>query len=263
MGEAATGRARLVTETPASPSQRAALDRLRESGVLDQAKALLDAFRLPRPVSIVTRACSWGSGAFYRDDQITVCYGYLEDAIGNARNEQRPGWVSERSAMRGQFLDVFIHEGGHAVFEQFRTPLFGKEEDAADTFATYLILNLFPEEAPGLVAGVAYSYLLDAGARDFPELSSLQRRSPPNRAYGAAHSTPLQRMFNVVCLASGFDEARFREVVQRSDMPAWRARGCEEEYRQVANAFEALILPHVDMDMLRRSFPQAFPRAGR
>ncbi len=59
----------------------------------------------------------------------------------------------------------------------------------------------------------------------------------------------------MVCLASGFDPGRFRELRQRSDLPGWRANGCEDEYRQVANAFRALIGPHVDRARLDQAFP--------
>lgn len=219
----------VVNEPTSNANYKAALAKLLETGVLDKTKAFFESFRLPRPLRIITRECRWGSGAFYFDDTITVCYGYLEDAIANARNRKKPSWVSEDAAIRGQFLDVFIHEGGHAVFDQLRTPLFAKEEDAADTFASYAILNLFRSEAPQLVNGILYSYLVDAEVNDFREVPSLSARTLPSRQYGGAHSTPHQRLFNLVCLASGFDEALFRDVVARSDLPGWRSRGCDDE----------------------------------
>lgn len=252
------GQVSITHETASTAEHRAALETLRASGVMEPVRLFFEAFRLPRPLRIVTRACNWGSGAFYANDTVTVCYGYLVDAIANARNAEKPAWVDEAAAIRGQFLDVFIHEGGHAVFDQLRTPLFAKEEDAADTFASFVILNLFREEAPGLVNGILYSYLVDAEINDFREAPSLRSRAVPSRTYGGAHSTPLQRLYNLVCLASGFDEARFRDLVARSDMPTWRARGCEEEYKQIAHAFQMLIAPHVDLERLR----QAFPRSG-
>jgi hypothetical protein len=105
--------------------------------------------------------------------------------------------------------------------------------------------------------GVAYSYLVDAKARNFSDLPSLESRVVPSRAYGGAHSTPLQRMFSVVCHASGFDAAAYRDLVDRSELPHWRASGCEDEFRQIAFAFDRLLAPHLDRDALMQRFPQA------
>jgi hypothetical protein len=36
---------------------------------------------------------------------------------------------------------VTFHEVGHAAFDLFNVPIFGHEEDAADNFATFLMLQ--------------------------------------------------------------------------------------------------------------------------
>ena len=42
-----------------------------------------------------------------------------------------PAGVAPIDALIGPFLDVFLHEAGHAVFGALQIPLFGREEDAA------------------------------------------------------------------------------------------------------------------------------------
>jgi hypothetical protein len=247
----------IVHETPSEAIHRVALARLQASGVLEQTRRVVEAFKLPQPVTIRTRSCGGRGGAWYYENTVTVCYEYLHNAITAATARDRPAWVAEEPAVRGKFLDVFLHEFGHAVFEQLRTPFFGKEEDAADTFASFLVLNLFRSEAVGLVNGILYSYLLDANARDFGDVPTARPRWPAHRSYGNPHSVPLQRLYNLVCLASGFDEKAFEEVVARADLPGWRASGCEDEYKQNAHAFRTLIGPHVDAERLARAFPGA------
>jgi hypothetical protein len=60
--------------------------------------------------------------------------------------------------MIGPLLDVFLHEAGHATFRSLKVPLFGRNEDAADQFSTYLMLRFDKEEARRLILGSAYQY---------------------------------------------------------------------------------------------------------
>jgi hypothetical protein len=164
--------------------------------------------------------------------------------------------------MQGAIADVFLHEGAHALFEMFRTPLMGREEDAADMLATFAILNLYGEAAPDMIRGVAYSYLVDAQARTFSDLATLEARALPSRLYGGPHSTPLQRMYSVVCHAAGFQPETYRELVAMSELPNWRASGCVEEYGQIAHAFRTLLAPHLDPARLGALGPVAAGLAG-
>jgi hypothetical protein len=248
---------RIIHQPPTNPAHRAAFERIRGDATLEAARAFFAAFKLPKPLTLTTRSCSGRGGAWYYEGNVTVCYEYLQAAYDSAASAARPDWVSEGGAVRGQIADVFIHEGAHALFEMFGTPLMGREEDAADQFATFAILNLFGAEAPQMIRGVAYSYLVDAQARTFGDLPRLEARTVPSRAYGGAHSTPLQRMFSIVCHAAGFDEAAYRDLVAMSDLPHWRAGSCEDEYKQIAHAFRVLLLPQLDVGKLRAAFPNA------
>jgi hypothetical protein len=246
---------RVVHEAPDMVSHREALARLRASRVLEETRALFGAFKLPRPLTLRTRSCGGRGGAFYADDIVTVCYEYIDNAIQNATKPDRPAWIEPDAAIRGQLLDVFIHEGAHAVFDQLKVPFLGREEEAADGFATFAILHLFRAEAPSLIAGIAHSYLVDAGINDFSEIAGARPRWPNSRQYGAPHPHPLQRLYTVICLGSGFDAARFASLVEASDMPRWRSGSCAEEHMQAARAFSRLIAPHVDATRLDAAFP--------
>jgi hypothetical protein len=160
------------------------------------------------------------------------------------------GWVSERDAFVGPLVDVLLHEAGHAIFSYLGVPLFGREEDAADQLAAYLLLSLGRKQAPGLVAGITYVYLNEAGLKNFPVRKRWQFRRVDGQQQADAHSTPLQRLYNTVCLASGADTILFQDVLKRSALPVERAEGCKDEFQQVHNAFAKLIWPHVDLQVL-------------
>jgi putative metallopeptidase DUF4344 len=65
----------------------------------------------------------------------------FEAHIGILANERNPDGVTPADAAVGQFFWVTLHEAGHATFDILDVPIFGHEEDAADNFATYIMLQ--------------------------------------------------------------------------------------------------------------------------
>ncbi len=57
---------------------------------------------------------------------------------------------------------------------------------------------------------------------------------------------PAQRLFNLLCIAYGFDKVLFADAVEQRWLPKERAESCADEYRQVDFAYRTLIAPHVD-----------------
>lgn len=248
---------RVIHQVPTNPAHQAIFERIRNDATFAKSRDFFTLFKLPREITFRTRNCSGRGGAWYYEGMVTICYEYFQTILDNARSAERPPWVSEEAAISGPIADVVLHEGAHALFEFLKTPLLGREEDAADMVATFALLNVFKAEAKALISGVSYSYLNDARARNFTDLPTLENRVVPSRAYGGAHSTALQRLFSVVCHASGFDEAAFKELVSMSELPPWRAGGCEDEYKQIAHAFHTLLGPHIDRDKASAMFPGA------
>ena len=139
--------------------------------------------------------------------------------------------------MLGPLFDVFLHEFGHAAFEHFDVPLFGREEDAADQFSAYIMLHMGKEEARRLILGTAYAYKIEA---------ELPGERPAMSSYADEHGTPAQRFYNLLCVAYGADAKLFEDLIARGYHPRGRAEGCAEEFQQLQKAFQKLIDPHVD-----------------
>jgi hypothetical protein len=135
----------------------------------------------------------------------------------------------------GPIVEVFLHEAAHALFDLLKIPVLGREEDAADLLAAYVLLQLGTEEARQLVTGVAYMYALEA-----------KQQSVALQDFADSHGLPAQRFFNLICMAYGAHPKLFAAVLEREVLPKNRAEGCADEYQQTAFAFETLIAPHMN-----------------
>ena len=214
---------------------------LKERRILERFKSFLSPLRLPRPLLLKTEGCDGESNAWYEDDAITVCYEYLDDIFQNAPKETTPAGVTRTDAIVGPTLDVFLHEVGHAVFDYLSLPILGREEDAADQFSAYLLLQFAGSDARRLITGTGYAYRLDAA-------------KPSTKKYPFAdeHGLPAQRFYNVLCMAYGADSKLFADLVQKEYLPKERAEGCSEEYEQVAFAMKKLVGPYIDQTRAKR-----------
>jgi hypothetical protein len=135
----------------------------------------------------------------------------------------------------GPFFDTCLHEFAHALFDMLDMPVLGREEDAADQVAAYIYLQLGSAEARRLITGTAYAYIAESGAAPL----SLKQ-------FADDHGPPAQRAYNLLCIAYGADSTLFGDFVTKGYLPKKRAEGCNNEYGQVADAFETLISPHID-----------------
>ncbi|MBK9081532.1 MAG: hypothetical protein IPL88_05355 [Rhizobiales bacterium] len=243
--EAAPRRVEIVYEEPKEAAHRPIYEAVRAARVLEHFQRAMAPFRLPRTLTAKIAGCEGEVNASYENGAITVCYEYLGYVAEVARSRRRPAWLTEKGAMMGPTLDVFFHEAGHALFEYLRIPVLGREEDAADLISALSLLHLGREDAEQLIGGVAFMYLDEAGVSprtlNWPRLRLMRAAT-----YADEHSTPLQRKYNLLCLAYGFDARRFAAAVETGVLPKARAEQCELEYQQALYAFDKLLAPHLD-----------------
>jgi hypothetical protein len=185
--------------------------------------------------------CDGESNAWYDGSAVTVCYEYLADILKNALEGTLPSVITQDDAILGPFMDVFLHETGHAVFDQLNVPVLGREEDAADLFSAYIMLQLGKEDARRLILGNAYQYKED-----------VVNPQVPLTKYADEHGIPAQRFFNVLCIAYGADQKLFADVVEKGYLPKKRAEGCDVEYEQTAFALQTLIGPYIDRKLAKK-----------
>jgi hypothetical protein len=137
-----------------------------------------------------------------------------------------------------------MHEVGHAMFDIFQTPLFGREEDAADQFAVFIMLQFGHDQARRLIGGAAFA--VNEVVKNFDQKSVVEK---PLAKYSSVHGLPEQRFYNLLCLAYGADPETFADVVEKGYLPQRRAGNCEYEYQSFKRAFASEMLPHIDRQM--------------
>jgi hypothetical protein len=235
---------------PKSAANQPVYKLLKEHKALEKIRELLSPLRLPHRLLLQTRECDGISNAWANEESVTVCYEYVNDIWRNAPEHTTPTGIAPIDTLIGPLVDVFLHEAGHAAFSSLKIPLFGREEDAADQFSTYLMLRFDKEEARRLILGSAYQYKGDLAS---PTVTIRQQN------FADEHGAPAQRFFNLLCTAYGSDPKLFADVVEKGFLPEDRAVGCEREHIQLSHAFRTLIGPHVDRKLARRLHKRWLP----
>jgi hypothetical protein len=228
---------------PKSPELQPVYKLVREHHTLEKIRDLLRPLRLPHQLLLQTRDCDGIPNAWSNEESVTVCFELVDEIWKKAPEKTTPAGIAPIDALIGPVVDVFLHEIGHAVFQALKIPLFGREEDAADQFSTYIMLRFDKEESRRLVLGSAYQYRGDLLS---PTVTLRQQQ------FADEHGTPAQRFFNLLCTAYGADPKLFGDVVEKGFLPSERAEGCKREYRQVSFAFDTLIGPYVDRRLARK-----------
>jgi hypothetical protein len=224
---------------PKNPTLRPVFEEIKKAQALEKLQNLLAPLRLPRRLLIKIEDCDGVSNAWYESDAVTVCYEFIDDVWKNVPSSQTEG-IAPIDALIGPVVDVFLHEVGHAVFDYWQTPVLGREEDAADSFSTYIMLQFDKADARRLIVGNAWQYKGDIRS---PLVVQAQKH------FSDVHGTAGQRFYNVLCIAYGADPVLFADFVTSGRLPKDRAEGCEFEYQQVANAWAKLIAPNIDQDL--------------
>jgi hypothetical protein len=213
----------------------------KERRLLERFREFLSPLRLPRVLTLKLAGCDGVSNAWYEEDTITICYEYLADIERNAPKQTTPAGITRLDAIIGPVVEVVLHETGHAVIDYLKIPVLGREEDAADQLAAFMLLQFGGDDARRLIGGVAYTYFVDA-----------QQPSTKENPLADEHGLPMQRFYNLLCMAYGADPKLFADLVEKKYLPKGRAEGCEDEYQQVSFAMDKLIRPYVDRKLAKQ-----------
>jgi hypothetical protein len=231
-------RFRVIYEVPKDPAHQPLYQELQSKRVLEKLREFLSFIRLPRILTLKLAGCDGDDNAWYEPEDltVTVCYEYLEEVRKIAPKEATAAGVTPENAFLGPLIEVFLHEVGHALFDQLHIPILGHEEDAADQFAAFIMVHLSPAVARDAIAGVAWMYAQE------DKSSKISQSSLAN-----VHGLAGQRYYNTLCMAYGAEPGVFNDLIERKLLPEERAEGCEDEYRQVAFALQALMRRYIDV----------------
>jgi hypothetical protein len=217
---------------------------------LETMQQILSPLILPEDLTIRAKECGMVNAWYNREDgkpTVTICYDMLDGYLKNLPKEPTRSGITPLDAAAGQFFWLVTHETGHAVFDMFRIPLMGHEEDAADNFATYIMLAFGKERARRLIGGSAWTYR--QYIMDYRNDSITKLRLA---AFASAHSQPEERFYNQICMAYGADPVTFGDLTEDGWLPSSRAKTCREDFQTLSYGFRTLITPHIDREMAQR-----------
>jgi hypothetical protein len=177
---------------------------------------------------LVLRECGVAN-AFYKpaDRSVILCYELLESVIsGIDQDFGSAPWERKMDTAFGAIFFVLFHEIGHGLIHSLNLPIFGREEDAADSIAAYLTLRTKAQVSS--VEGALWFFMRGAS-------------EPSLRAYAGAHSLGPQRAFNLLCQALGKDRVQFADLAAKLRLPPERMARCDAEYSKLQFSARALL----------------------
>jgi hypothetical protein len=245
LAEVKANRVEISYVAPTNPAHQQIYELLKKRRVLERLQEALSPVRLPGTLTLKTEGCDGVSNAWYEPSEhaVSVCYEYIDEVLRNAPAKTTAGGVTKQDAIVGPTIEVFAHETAHALFDMLRVPILGREEDAADQIAAYILLNHDKEMARKMVSGVAFMYNQEAQS---------QMQQMEFKKFADVHGLSAQRFFNLLCMAYGADNTLFNDVVVKGYLPESRAEGCADEYKQVEYAFNTLLNPSIDQELKKK-----------
>jgi hypothetical protein len=258
------GRIHVQYDPPKNPEHQQLYEMLKDNHSLEMVQQILSPFRLPVGLTIKTLGCDGLINAWYNTDNsvptVHMCYELLQNIVKTTPMANIHADITQHDALVGQFLFWTLHETGHAMFEIYQVPLFGREEDSADLFAGYLMLQFGKDQARRFIEGAAFA--AEEFMKDFSPMDN----------YASVHGLPQQRFYNLLCLAYGADPKLFADVANsmadKGFLPKRRADNCEYEFQIFDRAFKTAIEPYIDQQMAGKLmdttwFPEPHPMAPR
>ena len=135
----------------------------------------------------------------------------------------------------GNMLFVTIHELAHALVSEMDLIVLGREEDAADAYATLGSLKCGTELGRRVLVEAAKGWFMTA-QRD--------RLAGEIAHYYDRHGLDEQRAYQIVCLMVGSNPTRFKDLADETELPEDRRRSCGWDYDTASRSWERALTQH-------------------
>jgi hypothetical protein len=171
-------------------------------------------------------ACACVS-ASAQDERAAALEARIEAAADALKGENRVSHLSDDHRkgitrfVAGNMLFVLLHELGHTLITEMGLPVLGREEDAADSFASAAMLGMKNDFSERVLTEAARGWFL-SDRRDQAENAPL--------AYFDEHSLSRQRAYQVVCYMVGSDPEKFGQLAEETQMPEARQETCQGDF---------------------------------
>lgn len=187
---------------------------------------------LPQDIYLRTKDCGQ-SNAFYnpQDVSITICYELMENFYKTFRSS---GDADQKAydSMFDAITFVFLHEMGHALVDQYKLPVTGNEEDAADRMSSFVCIEELGDEGVRAILAAADAMRIQS-----------KTKTNTSRDMADEHLLQEQRFFNSLCMVYGSNPEKYTNIVDNGYLPQERAVRCPSEYQRTAGSWNDLLAP--------------------
>lgn len=188
------------------------------------------------PIQVTVKPCGQENAWWDKKGEITYCQEIFQSIDRKQRSAMQTGRIDKTAIAKtstGEMIFILFHELGHALIQRHSIPFTGREEDAADQFAAWMIMKM---NDPTLYIGAT---------NFFAEPSRLLKVFGTQRLTDE-HELNIQRRAQLVCWGYGRDQTTFAAFASHLGLSQHRLQRCGEEYQQ-----------------LMRNTPQLFSKAMR
>jgi len=129
-------------------------------------------------------------------------------------------------------LFTLYHEVAHLLIDKLELPVLGKEEDAADNIATWILLDKKTPEANQALEDAVLGWVLTG--RSYDDYFD-------GADYVSGYSPDRHRAMQIACLMVGADGAAFRRMARAYDIPEDRQQSCFYDYELMDRTLNSLL----------------------
>lgn len=136
-----------------------------------------------------------------------------------------------RFAVNNSLFTIY-HEVGHLLIDKLGLPVLGKEEDAADNIATWMLLERKTPDANRALEDTVNGWVLTGLSYD---------DYFGGQDYVSGYSPDRHRAMQIACLLVGADGAAFRPLARAYDIPEDRQQTCFYDYELMDKSLKSLL----------------------
>jgi hypothetical protein len=137
----------------------------------------------------------------------------------------------------GTLRFVLLHEIGHGFVDLYNIPVLGREEDAADRFATWWMSPNDQQQEDGTDAIAAMEWWLAS--------AKVSEDTRQELAWWDEHGIDEQRAYQIACLLYGSDPEIMGPLAGRMNIPKERRNSCIREAQQNSASWAAFLQDQV------------------
>ncbi len=140
--------------------------------------------------------------------------------------------ITPQAAALDVLAHTLLHEFGHAIISMNKLPVVGKEEDAADSLATLLLIEGF-ENGQDIALSAADMFALESEDYDTFE--------EPD--FWDEHSLDAQRYYTTLCHIYGSSPEKYAYLMEEAEIDQDRRDLCIDEYDAMSASWKVLLAP--------------------